>query len=401
MRFQMWNCIQDLCSQLRNVMAMRAILEGMGVGRSDGFTAAGAALQFMIKDGVAMWGGLLFTSLASGRLGQNLKFWRLFADFINNVGITLEMIAPLMPRQHFLIIICLASVCKALCGIAAGATGAALSDHWGGCYNNAADVSTKSSAQHTVVSILGLSMSLKFSQYARSNNKILVVYGLLTALHMIANYRAMRILSLKSLNLVRFELLVDELFTVIKLCDEDGSVRVPLGSRSTIEKALHENSNVFTQDYIAKKEPILSLVFPPRWRRIFTSGAKQMRRSYLVEMWVSPSQLNLASSGSKEVIGQLMERIPPPYIIQLNDTKKVVQVIFSSAASSEDQARGYFEALLLARNPIKGSPNDAKVISSGLFPLFFQILLAKGWEVKRLLLRPTHAKAFQIRKQLL
>jgi hypothetical protein len=40
---------------------------------------------------------------------------------INNVGITLDMVAPLFGSQ-FLYIVCFASVCKALCGVAAGAT---------------------------------------------------------------------------------------------------------------------------------------------------------------------------------------------------------------------------------------------------------------------------------------
>jgi hypothetical protein len=55
--------------------------------------------------------------------------------------ITLEMIAPLFPRQ-FLLLICLASVCKAMCGIAAGATNGAIVEHWAR-QNNIADVLAK------------------------------------------------------------------------------------------------------------------------------------------------------------------------------------------------------------------------------------------------------------------
>lgn len=38
-----------------------------------------------------------------------MKVWRLFGDIIVDVGITLEMLAPLFPKQ-FLLCICLASV---------------------------------------------------------------------------------------------------------------------------------------------------------------------------------------------------------------------------------------------------------------------------------------------------
>jgi hypothetical protein len=89
-----------------------------------------ASMQWLFRDGASMIGGLLFATLSSANFGQNVKQWRLFADYINNVGITLDMIAPLFDNM-FLPIICIASVCKALCGVAAGATGAVISEHWG------------------------------------------------------------------------------------------------------------------------------------------------------------------------------------------------------------------------------------------------------------------------------
>lgn len=116
--YQFWNILQDFCSYLRNIMSTRAMLEGIGVGRSD-TTAIQATIQWILRDGASFMGGLLFTSLSSHDFGQNVKLWRLFADSINNIGITLEMIAPYF-KSHFLSLICIASICKALCGISAG-----------------------------------------------------------------------------------------------------------------------------------------------------------------------------------------------------------------------------------------------------------------------------------------
>ena len=104
-----------------SLLSTKAILEGFGVGRND-VTAVQASVQWILRDGASMLGGLLFTSFSSANFGQNIKSWRLFADLINNVGITLDMLAPIF-RNHFLILVCIGSVCKALCGIAAGATG--------------------------------------------------------------------------------------------------------------------------------------------------------------------------------------------------------------------------------------------------------------------------------------
>jgi hypothetical protein len=140
LNFQAWNVLQDLCTYLRSILATRAVLEGMGVGR-EGVTPLAATLQWMLRDGASMVGGLVFTSLSSADFGTNVKRWRLFADGIVNVAITLEMFAPLC-GPLFLHAICLASVCKALCGVSAGAANAAITEHWA-IRNNIADVLAK------------------------------------------------------------------------------------------------------------------------------------------------------------------------------------------------------------------------------------------------------------------
>lgn len=108
--YQKWNLLQDFCSFLRGIMSTQSILKGMGVGRSD-ITSLQATVQWILRDGASMLGGLVFTSFSSANFGQNIKSWRLFADLINNIGITLDIIAPLYPEK-FLVIVCIASICK-------------------------------------------------------------------------------------------------------------------------------------------------------------------------------------------------------------------------------------------------------------------------------------------------
>ena len=62
----------------------------MGVGKA-GATPLAATLQWMTRDGASMISGLVFTSLMSTNFGINIKAWRLFADGIVDVGITLEV----------------------------------------------------------------------------------------------------------------------------------------------------------------------------------------------------------------------------------------------------------------------------------------------------------------------
>ena len=118
--FQAWDTAQGLCSYVRGSLTTKALLEGVGVGAT-GATAASAAAQFIARDMCGMVGGLVFT-LAKGRhLDAEAKQWRLFADLANNVGMAMELAAPLAnDRGWFLALACAGSVARSLCGCAAG-----------------------------------------------------------------------------------------------------------------------------------------------------------------------------------------------------------------------------------------------------------------------------------------
>jgi hypothetical protein len=70
---------------------------------------------------------------------------RLFADVLNDVAIFIELLAPIFPAI-FVLIACLASVAKAIVGVAGGATRAALVQHQAR-RDNMADVSAKDGSQ--------------------------------------------------------------------------------------------------------------------------------------------------------------------------------------------------------------------------------------------------------------
>jgi hypothetical protein len=103
--YSMWSWIQDLSTQLRGVLATQRVLEGIGVGR-EGATALSASLNFIVRDGCGMASTLLFTAMASSKFRADVKRWRILADIMNDVGITLEVAATLVPRHLFLAMIC-------------------------------------------------------------------------------------------------------------------------------------------------------------------------------------------------------------------------------------------------------------------------------------------------------
>ena len=95
----------DLSTQLRAVLATQRVLEGVGVGK-EGATALSASLNFIMRDGCGMVSTLLFTALASSRFRSDVKKWRILADVMNDIGITLEVAATLVPTYFFLPMIC-------------------------------------------------------------------------------------------------------------------------------------------------------------------------------------------------------------------------------------------------------------------------------------------------------
>ncbi|EFJ48602.1 hypothetical protein VOLCADRAFT_90737 [Volvox carteri f. nagariensis] len=218
--FQTWDTIQALSSYVRGVLTSQAILRGVGVGQ-EASTPLAAVFTFFVRDLAGMLGGILFSYLEGSSFDACAKQWRLFADITNDLGMTVELASPLFPRVMFLPIACLGSVARSLTGVAGGATRAALTQHFAR-RGNAADVSAKEQSQETATTILGMVTGMAVTRLLAAGEgpaggptgaagfviAWLVFLGL-TAVHVVANVAAMRVLLLTSLNTPRLELLVD------------------------------------------------------------------------------------------------------------------------------------------------------------------------------------------------
>lgn len=161
-----------------------------------------------------MAASLLFTATAASRFQADTKRWRLFADIMVDIGITLEVAAVQMPTALFLPMICLGNMCKAMCGVAAGACGGAIHLHWAGTSQRLADVAAKSGAQHTVTGALGLIFAALFARTASQRPvwQLWCLYAVLTVVHLLANTMCMRLIAFDYLNTARMDHAVYEFF---------------------------------------------------------------------------------------------------------------------------------------------------------------------------------------------
>ena len=207
--FQVWDAAQGLCSYVRGMLVQVALLEGLGVGRA-GSTAAAAALQSFWKDASGQVTGVAFATCGAPAFDVRPKQFRFLADCLNNVGLLCSLLAPrLAGAGLFLPLACAGSACAAACGVAAGASRAAFGQHFarGGAGIGLADLQAKEGVQETAVSLLGATLGTLVLHIA--GNSLLLhwaVFAALTFAHLFFNARAVRSLSLATLNQSRLDL---------------------------------------------------------------------------------------------------------------------------------------------------------------------------------------------------
>ncbi|KAG7334677.1 hypothetical protein KOW79_001273 [Hemibagrus wyckioides] len=206
LHYQIWDTLQAFSSSLSGTLATQASLKGVGVGNQEA-TVAAATVTWLLRDGTGMLGRILFAWFKGSKLDSEAKKWRLFADVLNDVAMLMEITAPHFP-PFFTLIVCLAGVFKSIVGVAGGATRAALTVHQAR-RNNMADISAKDGSQETLVNLAGLLVSLVLIPLVTDNPVLtFLLFFLFTALHLFANYKAVRSVVMETLNEARLAIVL-------------------------------------------------------------------------------------------------------------------------------------------------------------------------------------------------
>lgn len=219
--YQLYDGLQGLCSYWRGVVSAKAVFEAAGVGNAEA-TALSAALSWALRDGTGMIGGLTYSYIASSYFDSHAKEFRLLlADVINDVALALDMIAPYFGPGGSIWVLGLSTIGKTICGITAGATKGHITQHFANDGGNVADLTAKESTQETLVSLLGMIGGVwvaKLLDKYGQNDPIFwtwVFFGALTLIHVWANYKAVSLLKLTTLNPERTRTLFCECIDVM------------------------------------------------------------------------------------------------------------------------------------------------------------------------------------------
>ncbi|ELW66311.1 hypothetical protein TREES_T100000484 [Tupaia chinensis] len=333
-------------SSLSGSLATQAVLLGIGVGNARASVSAATA-TWLVKDSTGMLGRIVFA------------WWKgLFADILNDVAMFLEIMAPIYPI-FFTMTICTSNLAKCVVSVAGGATRAALTMHQAR-RNNMADVAAKDGSQETLVNLAGLLVSLLMLPLVSDFPSVsLGCFFLLTALHIYANYRAVRALVMETLN--------------------EGRLRLVL-------KHFLRTGNVLDPTSANQMEPL------------WTGFCPSLSLSLGVPLH------RLISSVSD--LQQLVEGHQEPYLLCWDQSRNQVQVVLSQKAGPETVLRAATHGLVLGtlqgdgplpgeleelRNWVRAGPEkDSRVIVrkmhqvlDTLFPKFLKGLQDAGWKTEK------------------
>ncbi|XP_059481741.1 RUS family member 1 isoform X1 [Neocloeon triangulifer] len=227
MQYQLWDTLQAFCSYLSGTLTTRAIMQGVGVGDAAA-TPLAATITWIMRDGTGMVGRIVFASWKGPELDTNCKKWRLAADILNDMAMSLELCSPLFPESYFALVLCLATSMKAIVGVAGGATRAALTQHQAR-NGNMADVAAKDGSQETFVNLIASNIGIIILPLITSNELAWMLFSLLTSVHLFANYRAVCCLNIPILNAPRFNILFQQMkSSQIVLSPKEVNAREPV-----------------------------------------------------------------------------------------------------------------------------------------------------------------------------
>ncbi|EMD34725.1 hypothetical protein CERSUDRAFT_116920 [Gelatoporia subvermispora B] len=218
LHYQIFNGLQAGCSSIASLLASRAVLEGHGVGEASA-SATNAMLVNIIQDVVSR----LITIGSGYYLGTSLfpeaKKYRLLADVYNDAAVVLDVISPLFTHWSISLVypfirreqgfylrvlaLCLSGSFRALCGMVAGGSKAALTMHFataGPVPGDIGDLNAKDGSKETVLALIGMLLGTFVIKHVDSGFATYAVLSMLILTHLAINFVAVRGVVMRTFN---------------------------------------------------------------------------------------------------------------------------------------------------------------------------------------------------------
>lgn len=206
--YQTYDSLQAFFSTITALLANRALLQGLGVGDANS-SATFALLLTILKDAMSRVATIVFAHRFGLRIEPDAKRYRFLADLFNDTAFFLELWSPFLGSWGKVAALSVGEALRALCGVAAGASKAALSVHFAK-HDNLAELNAKEASQETAVGLVGLLVGTFVVKYVEDHTSVVALTVLLVLAHLWMNYLGVRCVQMNTFNRQRATILYKE-----------------------------------------------------------------------------------------------------------------------------------------------------------------------------------------------
>ena len=206
--YQTYDSLQAFFSTITALLANPALLQALGVGDANS-SATFAMLLTILKDAMSRVATIVFAQQFGLRIEPDAKKFRFLADLFNDTAFFMELYCPFFGPYGKIIALTTGQALRALCGVAAGASKAALSVHFAK-HDNLAELNAKEASQETAVGLIGLLVGTLVVKYVEDHSSVVYLMTFLVLAHLWMNYLGVRAVCMTTLNRQRATILFRE-----------------------------------------------------------------------------------------------------------------------------------------------------------------------------------------------
>ncbi|GAO14686.1 hypothetical protein UVI_02028990 [Ustilaginoidea virens] len=245
-------------STITALLANRALLQGLGVGDANS-SATFAMLITILKDAMSRIATIVFAHRFGLRIEPDAKRYRFLADVLNDTAFFLQLYSPYFSRPGKLVALASGEALRAACGVAAGASKAALSVHFAK-HDNLAELNAKEASQETAVGLVGLLVGTLVVKVVQDHRSVFYLMVALVLAHLWMNYLGVRSVCMATLNRQRATILFQEYV-------RSGTVLTP-------EQVAHRERIILWRPVVRNRrgEPIAKIEFAESYKQAASHG---------------------------------------------------------------------------------------------------------------------------------
>ncbi|EGX88536.1 DUF647 domain-containing protein [Cordyceps militaris CM01] len=206
--YQTFDSLQAFFSTITSLLANRALLQGLGVGDANS-SATFALLLTILRDATSRVATIAFAHRFGLRIEPDAKRYRFLADLFNDSAFFLELYSPYLSPWGKVAALSIGEALRALCGVSAGASKAALSVHFAK-HDNLAELNAKEASQETAVGLIGLLVGTVVVKVVEDHRSVVFLMILLVFGHLWMNYLGVCSVEMTTLNRQRATILFQE-----------------------------------------------------------------------------------------------------------------------------------------------------------------------------------------------